>query len=133
MIITAEKRASWTPDINGNLALPESERVTISYDKPLAYKRSEWKKVVATRRKDGSIETYVDTDRAKVIRDSNVRIINLAINEDGKAKQIATGEELLNTRSAVCSLLVDALTMEILREDYKAELKNSEPASEPSS
>ena len=52
---------------------------------------------------------------------------------DGKAKQIATGEELLNTRSAVCSLLVDALTMEILREDYKAELKNSASASEPSS
>ena len=133
MVITVEKRANWTPDINGNLDLPESEQVSFSYDKPLAYKRSEWKKIVATRKQDGSLETYVDTDRARVIRDSNVKIVNLAINEDGKAKQIATGEELLNTRSAVCSLLVDALTMEILREDYKAELKNSASASEPSS
>ena len=133
MVITVGKRASWRPDINGNLNLPESEQVSFSYDKPLAYKRSEWKKIVATRKKDGSLETYVDTDRAKVIRDSDVRIVNLIIEEDGKRRQISTGEELLSTRSAVCSFFVDALAAEILREDYKAELKNSEPASEPSS
>lgn len=133
MIITVGKRASWTPDINGNLELPESEQVSFSYDKPLAYKRSEWKKIVATRKKDGSLETYVDTDRARVIRDSDVKIVNLIIDEDGKRRQISTGEELLGARSAVCSFFVDALAAEILREDYKAELKNSEPASEPSS
>ena len=133
MVITVEKRANWTPDINGNLDLPESEQVSFSYDKPLAYKRSEWKKIVATRKKDGSLETYVDTDRARVIRDSNVKIVNLVMEEDGKSRQISTGEELLNARSAVCSFFVDALVAQILREDYREELKNSESASGPSS
>ena len=62
-----------------------------------------------------------------------MRIVNLVIDEDGRKRQISTGEELLNARSAICSFFVDALAAEILREDYKAELKNSASASEPSS
>ena len=72
-------------------------------------------------------------DRARVIRDSNVKIVNLVMDEDGKSRQISTGEELLNARSAVCSFFVDALVAQILREDYRDELKNSESASGPSS
>ena len=77
MVITVEKRANWTPDINGNLDLPESEQVSFSYDKPLAYKRSEWKKIVATRKQDGSLETYVDTDRARVIMMARTRTVRV--------------------------------------------------------
>ena len=109
--------------------MSRSHSVTTS----LSYKRSEWKKIVATRKKDGSLETYVDTDRARVIKDSNVKIVNLVMEEDGKSRQISTGEELLNARSAVCSFFVDALVAQILREDYREELKNSESASGPSS
>ena len=132
MVITVETRTRWIPDLNGNLDLPESEQVSFEFDKPLAYKRSEWKKVVATRKKDGALETYVDTDRARVIRESNVKVVNLVIEENGRKSQIATGEELLMARSSVCSFLVDALAAQILKEDYKAELKNYESASAPS-
>lgn len=124
MRISVEKRTTWTPDIEGNIDLPEVEQLRMSYDKPLAYKRGEWRKTIAKRNKDGSMETYIDIDKVAAVRDSNVSIVNLSVEEDGKERQIATGEELLNTRSSVCSLLVDMLVMQITREDFKAELKN---------
>ena len=126
MRISVEKRTTWTPDIEGNMDLPEAEQLRMSYDKPLAYKRGEWRKTIAKRNKDGSIETYGEMDKAAVVKDSNVSVVNLTVEEDGKERQIATGEDLLNTRSSVCSLLVDMLVMQITREDFKAELKNSQ-------
>lgn len=123
MIISIEPKQTWTPSFSENLALPETERIVITYNKPLAYKRSEWQKTVGFKHGD-NIDTYIDTDRRAIILDSNVSIKNLEIEENGKVKTITTGEELLNCRSDIAALLVTQICNQIVQFDLAAELKN---------
>lgn len=122
MRITVEKRRTWVPDFEENMALPEDERIRISFDKPRAYRRREWQKVVGTRNGDGEVSSYVDTDLRSVILDSDVRVENLTIVEDGQERAITDGKALLEARSDVCTYLVTNLAAEILRQDYLSEL-----------
>ena len=124
MRITIDKRRTWIPDFKENNELPENEKICVSYDKPAAYKRDEWTRVIATRDSAGKLSTYIDKDTRKIILDSDVEIENLIVVEDGKEKQITTGKDLLETRSDLCSLLCIWLVNQILKEDYKAELPN---------
>ena len=109
MVITVEKRANWTPDINGNLDLPESEQVSFSYDKPLAYKRSEWKKIVATRKKDGSLETYVDTDRARVIIMARKRTVRFDLRSASRTSPGKTPPRFVRSATIRASDIMNAL------------------------
>lgn len=122
MRITVDKRVTWIPDFDENLALDEGERIVVSYDKPQAYRRDQWTSVSATRTSTGDLSTRIEKDTRRIILDSNVRIENLVIVEDGHEKFVKTGEELLQSRSAFCSMLVTLLVNRLLSDDWKGEL-----------
>lgn len=122
MVLTVEKRAKWIPPFDENKKLPKEEQIEIEYDKPLAYKKTEWTRTCSSFNEKGKVAAYVDRDTRRIIRESNVGIKNLSVVEDGETKEIKTGEDLLNARSVVCSYLVTALVNVILQDDYKAEL-----------
>ena len=122
MRITVDKRVTWIPDFDENLAQDEGDRIVVSYDKPQAYRRDQWTSVSATRTSTGDLSTRIEKDTRRIILDSNVRIENLVIVEDGHEKFVKTGEELLQSRSAFCSMLVTLLVNRLLSDDWKGEL-----------
>lgn len=122
MRITVDKRVTWIPDFDENLAQDEGDRIVVSYDKPQAYRRDQWTSVSATRTSTGDLSTRIEKDTRRIILDSNVRIENLVIVEDGHEKVVKTGEELLQSRSAFCSMLVTLLVNRLLSDDWKGEL-----------
>lgn len=124
MRITVERRRTWVPDGDEFKAVPEEERPRFTFDKPLAYRRDSWTKIVARRDKDGMLSSYTERDMRRIILDSNVTVENLTVVEDGKEKEIRTGADLLEARSDVCSALATLLVFQIVREDYRAELPN---------
>ena len=134
MRITISKRRTWIPDFAENMYAnphaPESERVPLSdedklkvtYDVPLAYKRSEWIRTYATMGKMGLAETHTEVDSRKVILESNVTIENLCVTEDGKDREVRTGAELFELRSSFASSLITLIVNEITRNSLKDEL-----------
>ena len=122
MRITVDKRVTWIPDFDENLAQDEGDRIVVSYDKPQAYRRDQWTSVSATRTSTGDLSTRIEKDTRRIILDSNVRIENLLLVEDGHEKVVKTGEELLQSRSAFCSMLVTLLVNRLLSDDWKGEL-----------
>lgn len=122
MRITVERRATYTPDFDENMALPEEERVSFSYERPAAYKREAWSKVVAGRGQDGGVSTWIEKDTRRIILDSDVKVSNLTVVEDGQERHITTGAELLDARSGLCSMLVTLLAARIASSDWRSEL-----------
>ena len=134
MRITVSKRRTWVPDFAENMYAnphaPENERVPladeeklkITYDVPLAYKRSEWIRTYASMSRKGLAETHTEVDSRKVILESNVTIENLRVTEEGKDRDIRTGAELLELRSSFASSLVTLIVNEITRMGLKDEL-----------
>ena len=134
MRITINKRRTWIPDFTENnyvnplaseserIPLAEDEKMIISYDVPLPYKRSEWIKTYASMGKKGLAEAHTEIDSKKVILESNVTIENLTVSEDGKDREIKTGAELLEVRSSFVSSLVALIVNEITRNNLKDEL-----------
>lgn len=134
MRITISKKRTWIPDFAENMYVnphaPESERVPladeeklkVTYDVPLAYKRSEWIRTYATMGRKGLAETHTEIDSRKVILESNVTIENFYVTEDGKDREIRTGAELLEMRSSFASSLVTLIVNEITRNSLKDEL-----------
>lgn len=134
MRITISKRRTWVPDFAENMytnphapeiervPLADEEKLKITYDVPLAYKRSEWIRTYASMGRKGLAETHTEVDSRKVILESNVMIENLCVTEDGKDRDIRTGAELLELRSSFASSLVTLIVNEITRNSLKDEL-----------
>lgn len=122
MRITVDRREEYVPDFDENMALGEDERVSFVFDRPLAYKRESWSRVVAGRDANGKLSTWLEKNTRQIILDSNVEVRNLSVVEDGRERQIRTGAELLEARGSLCAMLVTLLAARIVREDWKAEL-----------
>lgn len=141
MLLNVSRRRTWIPDLLGNDKLPSSEQVVIEYDKPNTVDRNAWQRRVASRKSDGTVHSYSETDVRAVLSGSKIKIQGLRIKTgtkevDGKAVDailsITNGEELAMIQSDYCHLLATQLAQKILDLEVGEELiKNSEPDSGP--
>ncbi len=118
MIVESESYSTWVSTFAG---VADNEQVTISYKKPKACQRSDWSRVIARRKQDGSIETYTETDYRSIILQSDLKISGLFENADGRQKEIKTGEDLLASTAAESYAIMRLIASEIMKFPVPAE------------
>lgn len=118
MIVESESYSTWVSTFAG---VADNEQVTISYKKPKAGQRSDWSRVIARRKQDGSIETYTETDYRSIILQSDLKILGLFENVDGRQKEIKTGEDLLASTAAESYAIMRLIASEIMKFPVPAE------------
>lgn len=112
MIVSSSTRATWTSDFKG---VEEKDQVRISYKKPKAGQRSDWTRIIARRGKDGTLETYTETDYRTVILQSDLQVSGLIESVDGKETEIKTGEQLLASTAPEVFAIVRLVAAEIMK------------------
>jgi hypothetical protein len=117
MKFIANKKYVFYPDINGNLALPESERLSVEIIRPTAEERGEVAWYEGTPHgigKETSVRVKFNTSR--ILR-NNVGAIKNLIVEDKDApdggKAIASGPELAAASFVGMNALVDVICSEV--------------------
>lgn len=118
MIVESESYSTWVSTFAG---VADNEQVTILYKKPKAGQRSDWSRVIARRKQDGSIETYTETDYRSIILQSDLKISGLFENVDGRQKEIKTGEDLLASTAAESYAIMRLIASEIMKFPVPAE------------
>ncbi len=118
MIVESESYSTWVSTFAG---VADNEQVTILYKKPKAGQRSDWSRVIARRKQDGSIETYTETDYRSIILQSDLKISGLFENVDGRQKGIKTGEDLLASTAAESYAIMRLIASEIMKFPVPAE------------
>lgn len=78
-----------TPDINGNLKLPENERLSIEIIRPTAENAGELAKVSAVRKNDGSIQMDTKFEVSQILKNHVGQIKNLVIEEGSGDKTVS--------------------------------------------
>jgi len=115
MKFTANKAYTFYPDINGNLNLPEGERLSVEIIRPTAEERGEvsWVEGMGRgTRAETAARFRFNTSR--ILRRNVGEIRNLVIvDESGKEKTIRKGEELAETSFLGMNILVDVICTEV--------------------
>jgi len=135
MKFTALKSYVFYPDVNGNLDLPEAERLSVEITRPTAedFGTLASLEVAQKNHKDDVDRTVFRFNVPKILRRYVGRIKNLTV-EDADAprgdKKITTGEELAEASFAGMFLLANAICTEVCAERISdAQKKISEPDS----
>jgi len=135
MKFTANKTYTFCPNINGNLDLPEAERLSIEIIRPTAEDRGEVSWAEGAPRGTG-LETAVRMrfNTSRILRRNVGEIRNLVVvGEDGKEKIIHKGEELATASFAGMNALVDVICAEVCADVLtEAQKKILQPASNSS-
>ncbi len=136
MKFTEEPRYEFFPKLNGNLELPENERLTVEIIRPTGYQRKEFTSVIITREyypddqpvdTDGNPRTVKKfkkiTGETKVNADYILRncvgcIKNLTVvvtDKDGKKveREITNGAELAECRAYGIADLISEICIEV--------------------
>jgi len=122
MKFSALKNYNFYPDINGNLDLPESERLSIEILRPTVEDHgtlmfTELTRQVQKNSKGKDVVNAASSTRfntQKILRHHVGEIKNLVVeDESGKEKQIATGEELAASSFDGMWPLVNAICLEV--------------------
>ena len=114
MKFTANKKYVFYPDVNGNLDLPESERLSAEIIRPTAEERGEVAWYEAAPRGTGSeAAVRVRYNASRILRNNIGAIKNLIVTDGNKGeKVISHGTELAAASFAGMNALVDALCVE---------------------
>jgi hypothetical protein len=121
VIFTANKKYTYYPDINGNLDLPESERLSVEIIRPTAEERGElvWYEGSGrgAKAETGAGETAVRIryNTSRILRHNAGAIKNLVIEDPespGKGKAVADGAGLAAASFIGMNALVDAVCAE---------------------
>jgi len=135
MKFTANKTYTFCPNINGNLDLPEAERLSVEIIRPTAEDRGEVSWAEASPRGTG-LETAVRMrfNTSRILRRNVGEIRNLVVvDEDGKEKIIRKGEELAVASFAGMNALIDVICAEVCTDVLtEAQKKILQPASNSS-
>lgn len=131
MIFTEEPRYTFYPDVNGNLNLPESERVAVEIIRPTGFQSKEMKSVVSSREfykddqpvdengnprtvgKFKKITTEVKINAEYILRSCVGKIENLEVQNGDEVRKIKTGTELAECRAYGIGELIDAICVEV--------------------
>lgn len=131
MIFTEEPRYTFYPDVNGNLNLPESERVAVEIIRPTGFQSKEMKSVVSSREfyrddqpidengnprtvgKFKKITTEVKINAEYILRSCVGKIENLEVQNGDEVRKIETGTELAECRAYGIGELIDAICVEV--------------------
>ncbi|MDR0443273.1 MAG: hypothetical protein LBH44_07705 [Treponema sp.] len=119
MKFTARKNYCFYPDINGNLDLPESERLSIEIIRPTAedYQTLASVEMAPQLHKDDAERCVYRHNAPKILRRHVGEIKNLVIadeNDPKKERPITNGEELAAASFAGMFLLVSAICIEVV-------------------
>jgi len=135
MKFTANKTYAFFPDIDGNLNLPESERLSVEIIRPTAEERGEisWVEGMGRGTKTETAARY-RFNTSRILRRNVGEIRNLVVaDESGKEKTIRKGEELAAASFTGMNLLVDLICTEVCSDILTdAQKKILEPASSSS-
>jgi hypothetical protein len=136
MKFTANKTYVFYPDVNGNLELQESERLSVEIIRPTAEDRGDicWPEGTAREARLEEISTRVRFNTSRILRRHVGEIRNMVITgEDGREKTIRKGEELAAASFVGMNALVDKICAEVCA-DYltEAQKKISQPGSSSS-
>jgi hypothetical protein len=131
MKFTAQKKYVFYPDINGNLDLPESERLSVEIIRPTAEDHDSLVYVEQIQqRKDtdtGMVTTSSHTrfNTSKILRRHAGEIKNLTVADaaTGKETPITNGEELAVSSFAGMFPLVNAICIEVCADKIQPEQK----------
>jgi len=155
MIFKAKKSYWFTPPLEGNFDLPESQRLKARIVRPDAETREEYSAMEISRdfskqeiseAKDGkrkkdeeprkaSLTFIRRQDTGRILRECVPDLVNCEVEEeeaDGKStvKKITTGTELACSRAFGMGKLIELLCAECLKDELKDDTeKNSESAS----
>jgi hypothetical protein len=121
MKFTANKKYTFFPDLNGNLDLPESERLSVEIIRPTAEERGEltwWEgtsRGTKTEAAAGEAAVRIRYNASRILR-NNIGAVNNLVIEDpespGKEKAVKTGAELAGLSFIGMNALVDAICAE---------------------
>ena len=116
MKFTANKKYTFYPDVNGNLDLPEHERLSVEIIRPTAEERGEiiwWESTARGTGSEASVRIRYNTSR--ILRHNIGLIKNLAVADadSGKEKNITAGAELAGASFIGMNALVDAICTEV--------------------
>jgi hypothetical protein len=114
---TANKKYIYYPDINGNLELPEAERLSVEIIRPTAEERGEviWYEG-STRGTGAEAAVRIRYNASRILRNNVGAVKNLIIENPespGKEKAVTTGAELATASFIGMNALVDALCAEV--------------------
>jgi hypothetical protein len=115
---TAQKRYVFYPDFNGNLELPEAERLSVEIIRPTAEDHDTLMFIELQQRKDTGMMTTSSNARfnsSKILRSHIGKIKNLTVvdAETGKETAIASGEELAESSFTGMFPLVSKICIEV--------------------
>jgi len=135
MKFTANKTYTFYPDVNGNLSLPEGERLSVEIIRPTAEERGEisWVEGMGRGTKvENAARFRFNTSR--ILRRNAGEIRNLTVvDENGGEKTIRRGEELAEASFLGMNVLVDVICTEVCADHLtEAQKKILEPASNSS-
>jgi len=115
MKFTANKKYVFYPDINGNLELPESERLSVEIIRPTAEERGEVAWYEAAQRgtaSEAAVRVRYNTPR--ILRGNVGAIKNLVVADAaGKENAVTGGPELAVSSFAGMNALVDVICAEV--------------------
>lgn len=134
MKFSALKNYTFYPDINGNLDLPEPERLSMEIIRPTAEDHESLVFVELTQQiqKDSKGKDVINSasrtkfNTQKILRRHVGEIRNLTIEDSdgpGKEKQITTGEELAGASFTGMFALVNAICVEVCSDKLSATQK----------
>ena len=121
MKFAANKKYVFYPAINGNLDLPENERLSVEIIRPTAEDHGTlvFTELVTQQKKDAADRDFTATsaqtrfNASKILRLHVGAIKNLIIEDAGKETPITSGEELAGASFAGMFSLVQAICTEV--------------------
>jgi len=115
MKFTANKKYTFYPDVNGNLDLPEGERLSVEIIRPTAEERGEVSWYEGTARGAGTEAAIrVRYNASRILRNNVGAIKNLFVADAaGKEKAVASGGDLAEASFTGMNALVDAICVEV--------------------
>lgn len=141
MVLTEEPKYWFYPDIQGNLNLPESERLAVEIIRPTGFQSKEFVSVKSTRefyrndqpldadgnarevKKFKSVTTELCVNADYILRECVGQVRNLSVKDGGgKERQIKSGSELADCRAYGIAEIVSAVCNEV-RSDVPTDSK----------
>ncbi len=141
MILTTKTTERWAPNWEGNLELPEAERVYVTMRFPDAEERARIRTIRGsyvmpkdkeTRDSADAMEIRIDAryDVPYVMRKLVKKIENLTDNVDGREVQLDTGEKVLASANRKLTALIDKILAKLDEDEIsEADEKNFEQPS----
>jgi hypothetical protein len=114
---TANKKYVFYPDVNGNLDLPESERLSVEIIRPTAEERGEVAWYEGNARGTGTdMSVRVKFNTSRILRNNIGAVKNLVVEDAGSPggeKPVTSGAELAAASFIGMNALVDVICSEV--------------------